>query len=127
MGIGLSLDPKRSAVLAMDLQAGVVSVYVKDEQFVHRVAGLIDEARRAGLMIVHVKVGFRPGVPEASPRNVFVSAVKGSPKHQQFFQGDTGAIHPAFAPEATEHRRHQNACECIRGNRSRSSPARSRY
>ena len=82
----------------MDLQTGVVSVYVKDEAFIPRVAAVLDRARRAGLLVVHVKVGFRPNVPEASPRNVFLSAVKASDWHQRFFQGDSGAIHPAIAP-----------------------------
>ena len=71
-----ALDPKRTAVVSLDLQAGVVSVYVKEEQFIPRAAALLDEARRAGCLGIHVKVGFRPNVPEASPRNVFLSAVK---------------------------------------------------
>jgi nicotinamidase-related amidase len=98
----VSLDPKRSAVLSMDLQAGVVSVYVKDEGFIPRVAGVIARARQAGLPIVHVKVGFRPNVPEASPRNRFLSGVKASPRHQQFFQGESGAIHPALTPATSD-------------------------
>ena len=98
----MSFDPKRSAVLSMDLQAGVVSVYVKDEGFIPRAAGVIEHARNAGLTIVHVKVGFRPNVPEASPRNRFLSAVKASPRHQQFFQGESGAIHPALTPAASD-------------------------
>ena len=98
----MSFDPKRSAVLSMDVQAGVVSVYVKDETFIPRIAGLIEQARCTGLLIVHVKVGFRPNVPEASPRNRFLSAIKASPRHQQFFQGECGAIHPALTPAASD-------------------------
>jgi nicotinamidase-related amidase len=95
-------DPKRSALLSMDLQAGVVSAHVKDEGFISRAAAVIEQARRAGMLIVHVKVGFRPNVPEASPRNRFLSAVKDSPRHQRFFQGESGAIHPALAPAASD-------------------------
>ena len=98
----MTFDPKRSAVLSMDLQAGIVSVYVKEEAFMPRVAGVIERARQAGLVIIHVKVGFRPNVPEASPRNRLLSAVKASPKHQQFFQGASGAIHSAVAPIASD-------------------------
>jgi nicotinamidase-related amidase len=94
----MAFDPKRAALLSMDLQAGVVWFYVKDTAFIPRVAGVIEQARRAGIMIVHVKVGFRPNVPEASPRNKFLTMVKASPQHQQFFQGTSGAIHPALAP-----------------------------
>jgi len=96
----MAFDRKRSALLSMDLQAGVVSRYVKDEGFIPRVAGVMERARGAGLTIVHVKVGFRPGVPEVNPRNRFLSAVKDSPRHQEFFQGESGAIHPALTPAA---------------------------
>jgi nicotinamidase-related amidase len=95
----LTVDVAHAAVLSMDLQAGVVSVYVKDDGFVSRVAQVLASARRAGVRVVHVKVGFRPNLPEASPRNVFLSAVKASPRHQQFFDGDSGAIHPSLTPE----------------------------
>ncbi len=96
----MPFDPKRSALLSMDLQAGIVSMYVKDDALIPRAKSLIDHARRAGMQVIHVKVGFRPNVPEASPRNRFLSAVKSSPRHQQFFQGESGAIHPALAPAA---------------------------
>jgi nicotinamidase-related amidase len=94
----MSFDPKRSALLSMDLQAGVVSVYVKDEGLIPRAAALLAQARDAGMTIIHVKVGFRPNVPEASPRNKFLKMVKASLQHQQFFQGTSGAIHPALSP-----------------------------
>ena len=95
---GFWFDPKRSAILSMDLQTGVVSVYVKEAGFIPRVAGVLERARAAGLPIIHVKVGFRPDVPEANPRNLFLSTIKASPRHQEFFQGTSGAIHPALAP-----------------------------
>lgn len=90
----LKVDAADTAILGMDLQAGIVSVYVKDESFVPRAARTLDAARTAGLAVLHVKVGFRPRVPEANPRNVFLSTIKASPPHQQFFQGASGAIHP---------------------------------
>jgi len=96
------IDRERSAMLSMDCQTGVVSVYVKDEGFIPRAARVMTEARRIGLPIVHVKVGFRPNVPEASPRNLFLSAVKASPRHQRFFQDESGAIHCALAPEGDD-------------------------
>jgi nicotinamidase-related amidase len=44
----MAFDPKRSALLSMDLQAGIVSMYVKDEGIIPRVAGVIERARGAG-------------------------------------------------------------------------------
>ena len=102
MAAELFVDPARSAVLSMDFQRGVVSVYAKDEALVPRVAGLQRQARHLGLPIVHVKVGFRPNVPEASPRNTFLSAVKASRRHQQFFQDESGAIHPGVEPDESD-------------------------
>jgi nicotinamidase-related amidase len=49
-----------------------------------------------------VKVGFRPHLPEVSPRNLLLSAIKSSPKHEQLFEGTTGAIHSAVAPEGDD-------------------------
>jgi nicotinamidase-related amidase len=54
------------------------------------------------MRVVHVNVALRPNVPEASPRNRFLSAVKASPRHQQFFQGESGAIHPGLAPAMSD-------------------------
>jgi len=93
----LKIDAADAAILSMDLQVGIVSVYVKDESFIPRAARTLQAARTAGLAVVHVKVGFRPRVPEANPRNMFLSAIKASPPHQQFFQGASGAIHPDLA------------------------------
>ncbi len=98
----LALDPPHTAVLSMDVQTGVVSAYVKDDGFIPRVARVLDVARHAGMRVIHVKVGFRPNLPEASPRNVFASAVKASPQHQRFFQGESGAIHPGVAPRTDD-------------------------
>ena len=99
MAVELVVDPARSALLSMDYQRGVVSVYAKDDTLVPRVAGVLQQARHLGLPIVHVRVGFRRNVPEASPRNMFLSAVKASVPHQRFFQNESGAIHPGIGPE----------------------------
>jgi nicotinamidase-related amidase len=97
-----AVAPARSAVLSMDYQSGIVSAYVKDKALIPRVAQLLHRMRRLGLPIVHVKVGFRPNVPEASPRNTFLSAVKASLPHQRFFQNESGAIHPGIGPEESD-------------------------
>jgi nicotinamidase-related amidase len=98
----MDIDRTRAAVLSIDMQAGVVSVYVKDSGLVGRASEILRTARQAGVRVVHVKVAFRPGVPEASPRNRFLSAVKASAPHQRFFQGDSGAIHPDVAPSGDD-------------------------
>jgi len=91
------VDPDRTAMLSMDLQAGIVSIYVKDD-LPTRAGALLQDGRDAGLTIIHVKVGFRPGVPEIHHRNKLLGAIKDSPAHQQLFAGDAGSIHPAVGP-----------------------------
>jgi nicotinamidase-related amidase len=110
MGISKPLDIAHTALLALDCQAGLVSIYAKPpEEFVARSASVIQAARTAGMPIILVQVGFRPGLPEASERNKFVAALKANPQHQRLFQGDLGAIHPGLGttPEdivVTKHR-----------------------
>jgi nicotinamidase-related amidase len=96
----LSIDPARSAVLSMDMQAGIVSIYAKDDpELVTRAAALLKQARQSGTPVIHVKVGFRPGLPEVSSRNPVFGAIKASAQHQKLFEGDFGSIHPAVFPE----------------------------
>jgi len=98
-----SIDTARTAVLSMDLQAGIVSIYAKGQaDLVNRAASLLKKARDLGLSVIHVQVGFRPGLPEVSSRNMLFSAIKNSVPHQQLFQGPAGAIHPAVAPQGED-------------------------
>lgn len=94
-------DLSRTAVLSMDLQAAIVSIYTQGhDEFLPRVAGVLGAARAWGLKVVHVRVGFRPGLPEISSRNALFAAVKSSPQWQQIFEGPSGAIHPAVGRQA---------------------------
>ncbi|MCI0617378.1 cysteine hydrolase, partial [bacterium] len=98
------LDQARTAILSMDLQTGIVSIYTKDdkENFLARVASVLNWARANKFQVIHVRVGFRPGLPEVSTRNPFFAAIKESTQHQQLFQGSMGEIHPAVSPLANE-------------------------
>jgi nicotinamidase-related amidase len=96
-------DISRAAVLSMDLQNAIVSIYAKGhEDFMPRVAGVLKAARAKAMSVIHVQVGFRPGFPEISSRNALFAAVKTSPQWQQVFQGAAGAIHSDAAPEGDE-------------------------
>jgi nicotinamidase-related amidase len=96
------LTPARSAALSMDYQAGIVSIYAKDPGLMARARGVLEHARRAGMLVIHVQVGFRANLPEISARNLLLSAIKMSPQHRQLFEGAAGAIHPAVAPEGDD-------------------------
>ena len=88
----------------MDCQAGIVSIYTKEnkEAFLTRAASVLNCARGAGMTIIHVQTGFRPGLPEVSSRNALFGAIKSSERHQQLFQEPLGAIPAIIAPTENE-------------------------
>ncbi len=96
-------DPTCAAILSMDLLAAIVSIYTKgQDEFLPRIASVLGAARARGLKVIHVQVGFRPGLPEISARNVLFAAIKSNPQWQQIFQGPSGGIHPEVAPQGDE-------------------------
>jgi nicotinamidase-related amidase len=99
-----TIDPAHAAVLSMDCQAGIVSIYARDgkDAFLVRVAGVLSHARAAGMTIIHIQVGFRPGFPEISSRNALFAAVKSSEQHQQLFREPLTAIPDGIAPQGNE-------------------------
>lgn len=99
----LAVDFGKAAILSMDLQTAIVGIYTKDQpEFVARVAGVLKGARDNGVRVIHVQVGFRPGLPEVSTRNQLFGAIKTSLQWQQLFAGSAGAIHPEVAPVGDE-------------------------
>jgi len=103
MATKFSFDPQRAAVLSMDLHNSIVSQYARDpEGLMARVAAVQGRARTLGLRVMHVRVGFRPGLPEISERNLLGASIRNNPKHAQAFIGEAGAIHRAGAPLGDE-------------------------
>jgi nicotinamidase-related amidase len=103
MSTPIKFDAGRTAVMAMDCQTAIVTGYVKDQEgFLKRAASVLKHARGLGMTVIHVQVGFRPGLPEIGTRNPLFAALKNSPERQQIFQGAGGAIHPALAPEGED-------------------------
>lgn len=99
METDIKFDIAHTAVLAMDCQAGIVSMIAQpSDEFLDRAAGVLAAARKAGMIVIHVQVGFRPGLPEVSSRNKVFAALKANPQHQQLFLGPAGVIHPALGP-----------------------------
>ena len=98
------LDPAHTAVLSMDCQTAIVSIYAKDDQdgFLARASSVLRHARASGMTVIHVQVGFRPGLPEVSSRNRLFAAIKSSPEHQKLFEGPLGAIDPRIGPQASD-------------------------
>jgi nicotinamidase-related amidase len=98
------LDPRHTAVLSMDCQTGIVSIYAKNDTdaFLTRAASVLNHARSIGMTVIHVKVAFRPGLPEVSSKNALFGAVKSSSQHQKLFQEPLGSIPSMIAPQEDE-------------------------
>ncbi|MGP3975671.1 cysteine hydrolase family protein [Streptomyces sp. 8N114] len=83
-----------TALLAMDLQQGHVP-HIPDPGYLARVASAIGAARAAGIPVVHVAFGLRPGHPEVHPHNRMLSSFA----PEAFTDSDpAAAIHPDVAP-----------------------------
>lgn len=67
----------KAALLVMDVQPSIVSRYGNDNQeYLKQVQQAVDAAHAAGLPVIFVVVGFRPGYPEVSPNNPGFSNIK---------------------------------------------------
>jgi nicotinamidase-related amidase len=97
----LSIDRKHAAILIMDYMVAIVAGYVNEpDPFLARAAEILARARQAKVPVIYVKVGFRAGYPEVSPKNAAFSTVTQLGK---YLPGDPGAeIHPAVAPRPDE-------------------------
>jgi nicotinamidase-related amidase len=105
MSAQLSFDPARSALLCMDYQNGILAnipANIKDSELLPRAANLLHQARLAGLPVLYIQVGFRPNLPEISPRNAAFSGLKTSPQYRQMFAGPGQEIHPDVAPQEND-------------------------
>ncbi|MEV6348146.1 isochorismatase family cysteine hydrolase [Actinoplanes sp. NPDC051851] len=65
-----------TALLVMDVQEAVVARY-PDPDYLPRLATAVEAARSAGLPVIFVVVGFRPGAPEVSTANRMFGGLAG--------------------------------------------------
>ena len=85
-----------TVLLVMDVQRGVVERFADDAGYLPRLRRAVTAARSAGVPVIYVTVGFRPGHPEISARNRTFSAIASAGR---FTEADPAAeIHPAVAP-----------------------------
>jgi nicotinamidase-related amidase len=90
----------KTALLVMDVQNGVVERFsAGSETLLGTLAQAITAARQARNPVIYVRVAFRPGAPEISPRNrAFAAAGRAG----LFGEDRASRIHPAVAPEADD-------------------------
>ena len=88
----MKADPQKTAVISLDVQAGILKRFPTPDAAVRRGAEVIAAGRAAGCLILHVGLGFEPGHPEVSPNNARMAAVK---KDGLFLKGsETARFHP---------------------------------
>ena len=89
-----------TALLVMDVQPAIVD-RVEDPGLLDRLGRAVAAARSAAdVRVIYVRVGFRPGYPEVSARNLAFGAIEGS---GQMLDGDPrSGIHPGLAPSPDE-------------------------
>lgn len=92
------MPPSDTALLVMDVQAGIVDRFsAGSEPLLDALGRAIAAARRAGVPVIYVRVAFRDGAPEVSPNNRAFSAIAGA---SGFGDSDPATqVHPAVAPE----------------------------
>lgn len=83
------------ALLVMDVQKSIVDRY-PDPEYLPRLRGAIDAADAAGVPVIYVVVGFRPGFPEVNPRNKMFGAIS---SRAPLGGGGDMEVHPDVAPK----------------------------
>jgi len=85
-----------SALLVMDVQRDVVDIADDGSGYLPRVRRAIDGARAAGIPVIYVVIGLRPGHPDVGPRNRVLNSIV---QAGLFTEGAPGtAIHEDVAP-----------------------------
>ncbi|MDH3511881.1 MAG: cysteine hydrolase [Gammaproteobacteria bacterium] len=93
-----NIDLKKTGLLVMDYQQLLVDGYVANpDAALSRAAEVMQQSRAADIPVFYVTVGFRPGYPEVSDRNMMFSGVRAG---ERFRLGDgSSAIPDAITPQ----------------------------
>ncbi|WEG14726.1 cysteine hydrolase [Pullulanibacillus sp. KACC 23026] len=91
---------KKTALLVMDLQNGIVSHFAENKEALLPFQKAIASAREHHIPVIFVRVGFSEGYPEVSPNNKGFSAVA---SHGGMTTSDESTqIHESVKPEKDE-------------------------
>jgi nicotinamidase-related amidase len=84
------------ALLVMDVQPGIIDRAPDPAAYLARVTAAVRAARGHAVPVIHVVVGFRPGLPEVSARNQAFSSAK---QQRPAYLSDP---RPAITPEGSD-------------------------
>jgi nicotinamidase-related amidase len=91
---------QNTALLVMDMQAGIVAMLPDAATILGNVAKAIDSARKNNIPVIYVVVGFRQGAPEITMRNKGFSAFK--TRLADVNMNEFMTVHSAVAPVGDE-------------------------
>lgn len=94
------MQNKKTALLVMDLQNGIVSRFAENTEILTPFQKAIEAARQHHIPVIFVRVGFSEGYPEVSPQNQAFSAIAKSGGMTVNDQGTQ--IHESVQPKANE-------------------------
>lgn len=92
----MSDQADRCALLVMDVQPGIIDRAPDPAAYLRRVTEAVRAARGHAVLVIHVVVGLRPGMPEVSARNQAFSAAK---QQRPAYLSDP---RPAVTPEGSD-------------------------
>ena len=72
----MKLDPKKTAMLTLDLQQGILGFAAEAASIIPAAAKAVEFARKANFKIIHVGLGFEEGHPEIPDTNARFKMVK---------------------------------------------------
>jgi nicotinamidase-related amidase len=93
-------NTQNTALLVMDMQAGIIPMLPAAEALLPKVAKAIASAREKKIPVIYVVVGFRQGAPEVNMNNKSFGA--GRAKYAGMNMEEFMTVHPAVAPTEGE-------------------------
>ena len=94
------MQKNQSALLVMDVQNGIVGHYAVKPEVMAPFQLAVKAARYAGIPVIFVRVAFRDGYPEVSPRNKSFSAI--IERGGMTIANSATQIHESVAPRPEE-------------------------
>jgi nicotinamidase-related amidase len=93
------IDPHRAVLLVMDYQPGILSRLPDADELLGRARAAISEARRRGVQVGYVRVGFSDADLASIPEtNKSFSAITATPGRQMHADAPETAVHDRVAP-----------------------------
>ena len=90
--IHMKLDPKKTALLTLDFQTGIIGMVTGSEAVLANASKAVEFGRKKQFQIIHVGLGFAEGHPEISDHSSFARVKQGN----LFVKGTPSAeFHPS--------------------------------